>query len=159
MRGAVAGAVAAAVCAAAEPLGQRVLGTSYSDVRLLGALLTRGPWRRAGVIVHLANGAAFGAAFGRIGGHGWKQGLLAAEIENVLLWPAMAVVDRINPDRRSGEWRPLLSNARVFAYEAMMHGLFGVVLGLLNKRPAPDESIRRRRWRRPGEPTRPSEGV
>lgn len=101
--GAVAGAGAAAVWAAAEPLGQRVLGTSYSDVRLLEALLTRGPWRPAGVIVHLANGAAFGAAFGRIGGHGWKQGLLAAEVENVLLWPAMAVVDRIHPDRRSGE--------------------------------------------------------
>ncbi|HTG41583.1 MAG TPA: hypothetical protein VK697_08205 [Methylomirabilota bacterium] len=133
VRGAVAGAVAAAVWVAAEPIGQRVFRTSYSDVRLLGALLTSsGPWRRVGIVVHLANGALFGAIFGRMGGGGWRQGLISAELENLVLWPTMAVVDRIHSDRRSGSWQPLVSSARVFAYEVTMHALFGVVLGLLH---------------------------
>jgi hypothetical protein len=134
MQGALAGVIAAAVWAAAEPLGQRVARTPYSDIRLLGALLTprRSAWRPVGVLAHLANGAAFGAAFERLGGHGWRQGLIAAEAENVMFWPAMAVIDRIHPDRRSGAWGPLVSSGRVFGYEAAMHGLFGVVLGLLH---------------------------
>jgi hypothetical protein len=133
VRGAVAGAVAAAVWAAAEPIGQRVFRTPYSDVRLLGALLTaRGPWRRVGIVAHLANGAFFGATFGRMAGGGWRQGLVAAELENLVLWPTMALADRIHSDRRSGSWPPLVSSPRVFAYEATMHALFGVVLGLLH---------------------------
>jgi hypothetical protein len=133
VRGAAAGAVAAAVWVAAEPIGQRVFRTPYSDVRLLGALLTaRGPWRRVGIVVHLANGALIGAIFGRMGGRGWRRGLIAAELENLVLWPTMAVVDRIHPDRRSGSWPPLVSSPGVFAYEATMHALFGVVLGLLH---------------------------
>jgi hypothetical protein len=133
VRGAITGAIAAAVWVAAEPLGQRIFRTPYSDVRLLGALVpARAPWRRVGIAVHLANGALFGAIFGRMGGGGWRQGVLAAELENIVLWPAMALVDRIHPDRRSGSWPPLVSNPRVFAYEATMHALFGVVLGLLH---------------------------
>jgi hypothetical protein len=133
VREAAAGAVAAAVWVAAEPIGQRVFRTSYSDVRLLGALLTaRGPWRRLGIVVHLANGAFFGAAFGRLGGGGWRQGLIAAELENLVLWPTMTLADRIHPDRRDGSWPPLLSSPRVFAYEVTMHALFGAVLGLLH---------------------------
>lgn len=139
VRGALAGAVAAGVWAATERWAQRVLRTSYSDVRMLGALLTSGPWRSAGAAAHLANGAVFGAAFARLGGHGWRRGLVAAEVENLLLWPALAVVDRIHPDRRSGAWPPLVSSARVFAYEAAMHALFGVVLGLLVNRPLAEE--------------------
>jgi hypothetical protein len=131
--GAVAGAVAAAVWVAAEPLGQRVFRTPYSDVRLLGALLTaRGHWRWVGTVVHLANGALFGAIFGRMGRSGWRQGFLAAELENLVLWPTMALFDRIHPDRRSGSWPPLVSSPRVFVYEVTMHALFGVALGLLH---------------------------
>ena len=43
----------------------------------------------------------------------------------------MAIVDRLHPDRRSDAWPPLLTNARVFGYEATVHALFGVVLGAL----------------------------
>jgi hypothetical protein len=43
----------------------------------------------------------------------------------------MAVVDRVHTDRRRGEWPPLLTNGRVFAYEAAVHALFGAVLGSL----------------------------
>jgi hypothetical protein len=99
---------------------------------MLGGLLTRGPrWRALGLGAHVLNGAIFGAAFACAGGRGWRQGLAAAQAENVLLWPAMAVVDRRHPDRRGGSWPPLLTSPRVFAYEAAVHALFGVVLGAL----------------------------
>jgi hypothetical protein len=127
--------VAAAAWAAAEPAVARVVRPppGYSDVRLLGAVLTGDgdPWRSAGLGAHLVNGAVFGAVFAALGGRGWKQGLAAAQVENVALWPGMAAVERIHPDRRTGVWPPLATNPRVFAYEAAVHALFGVVLGLL----------------------------
>jgi hypothetical protein len=135
LRGALAGIAAAAVWAAAEPATARAFRTpaGYSDLRLLGALLTRDGerWHSAGLAAHVANGAVFGALFTAAGGRGWKQGLAAAQVENLALWPGMAVIDRLHPDRRSGAWPPLLTNGRVFAYEAAVHALFGVVLGTL----------------------------
>ena len=131
-RGVVAGIAAAAAWAAAEPLVGRLLATPYRDLRLLGAAVTSGPlWRPAGLAFHLVNGAAFGFAFERLGGRGWKQGALAAHAENLVLWPGMALVDRIHPDRKSGTWPPLLRNGRVFAYEVAVHALFGTILGAL----------------------------
>jgi hypothetical protein len=129
----VAGIAAAAVWAAAEPMLCRAFGIPwYSDRRLLGGLLRVGP---AGALAgHLANGAVFGLVFERAGGNGPLQGALAAQAENLSLWPAMAVVDRVHADRRRGVWPPLLRNRRVFAYEAAAHALFGAVLGgLLRK--------------------------
>jgi hypothetical protein len=129
LRGALAGAIAAAAWAAAEPALGRRFRTPYSDLRLLGGLTGRGPAAALGI--HLGNGALFGAAFEWLGGRGVTRGVIAAQAENVALWPLMAVVDRIHPDRRSGAWPPLVSNGRVFAYEATVHALFGAVLGLL----------------------------
>lgn len=125
---------AAAAWAAAEPLAAKTFRppAGYSDVRMLGGLLTQSSrWRAAGLPAHLVNGALFGVVFARAGGRGWRQGLAVAQAENLALWPAMAVVDRFHPDRRSGTWPPLLTNARVFAYEVAVHALFGVVLGAL----------------------------
>jgi hypothetical protein len=135
MSGAKAGVIAAAVWAAAEPALGRLLRTPYSDVRLLGRPVTAGRWwPAAGAAVHLANGAAFGAGFVRLGRRGVRQGVLAAEAENLLLWPAMLVVDRIHPDRHNGSWPRLLTNRRVIAYEVLTHALFGAVLGTLVSR-------------------------
>jgi hypothetical protein len=131
-RGALAGMAAAAAWAAAEPALRRLFRTPYSDVRLLGGAVTQGRlWWPVGFAVHLGNGAAFGAAFERLGGRGWRQGLLAAQVESVGLWPGMALVDRLHPDRKSGAWPPLFANRRVFAYEVATHAVFGVVLGSL----------------------------
>jgi hypothetical protein len=131
LRAALAGATAAAAWAAAEPALGRIFGTPYSDVRLLGAPLSRRRWRLAGTAIHLANGAAAGVAFHRSGLRGWKAGVAAAQLESAALWPGMAVVDRLHPDRRSGAWPPLLLNRRVFAQEVAAHALFGVILGAL----------------------------
>lgn len=128
---------AAAAWAAVEPAAARIVSppAGYSDVRLLGGLFTRDGegWRAVGLGAHLANGALFGAVFARAGGRGWKQGLAAAQAENLVLWPGMALADRIHPDRRSGAWPPLATNGRVFAYEATVHAVFGVVLGVLSR--------------------------
>jgi hypothetical protein len=126
---ALAGGAAAAVWAAAEPLAQRIFGTTYSDVRLLGAPCSRRRWRAAGLAIHLANGAAAGVAFDRLGLRGWRQGVVAFEVETIATWPLMLLVDRYHPDRRSGAWPPLLWNRRVFAQEAAVHALFGALLG------------------------------
>ena len=136
LRGILAGIAGAATWAAAEPLLGRALGTPYSDARLLGGLVADGPhWRPAGVGVHLVNGGVFGAVFARLGGHGIVRGIAAAQVENLALWPGMAVVDRVHPDRRRGAWPPLLRNGRVFAYEMATHALFGAVLGALVREP------------------------
>jgi hypothetical protein len=135
MKGAAAGALAAAAWAASEPVLQRVFRTPYSDVRLLGRFVTRGrAWPAAGLAVHVANGAAFGAAFERAGLRGVKAGVLAAQAENAALWPAMALVDRIHPDRRDGTWPLLARSPRVAVYELLAHALFGAVLGALVRR-------------------------
>jgi hypothetical protein len=135
VRGAAAGAIAAAAWAAGEPVLQRLVRTPYSDVRLLGRLVTRGRgWPAAGVALHVANGAVFGAAFERAGLRGVKAGVLAAEAENAALWPALALVDRFHPDRRDGTWPPLARSPRVAAYELLAHALFGAVLGALVRR-------------------------
>jgi hypothetical protein len=135
-RGAAAGAAGAALWGAIEPLLKRVFGTSYSDVRLLGATVTRGrAWPLVGLGIHVANGALFGLLWARLGGGGWKRGVVAAQLENLALWgPGMALVDRYHPDRRSGVMPPLLWNARVFSQEVVTHAIFGAVLGLLSDR-------------------------
>jgi hypothetical protein len=136
MSGAKAGAVAAAGWGLAEPLLGRAFGThSYSDVRLLGRTVTRRrAWPVVGLAWHVANGAAFGAAFERLGLRGAKQGVAAAELENLTLWPGMLIVDRVHPDRRDGTWPRLFSNRRVALYEVTAHALFGAALGLLSSR-------------------------
>jgi hypothetical protein len=131
-RGAVAGAAAALAWIAVEPVLARVFGTPYADSKLAGALITRGrfePVARIGA--HGGAGALFGCAWAALGGRGAANGLLSAELENALLWPAMAIVDRVHPYVRDGTWPPLLRNRRAFCAAAAGHGFFGAVLGAL----------------------------
>jgi hypothetical protein len=131
-RGAAAGAFAAAVWTAAEPVLKRAFGTPYADSELLSAFVTRGrlePLVR--VVSHSAVGAGFGYAFAAAGGRGVRQGVAAALVENALFWPALTVFDRIHPRRRDGTWPKLATNPRVFAQSSAGHALFGAVLGAL----------------------------
>jgi hypothetical protein len=135
VRGAAAGAIAAASWGASEPILSRLFRTSYSDVRLLGRLVTRNrAWPVAGIALHVANGAAFGTAFELAGLRGVKAGIAAAQAENLALWPVMAVVDRVHPDRRDGSRPPLVGNRRIALYEVTVHALFGAILGALVRR-------------------------
>jgi hypothetical protein len=137
MRGAVAGAVAAAAWIAAEPLLQPAFRTDgYSVVRLLGRPVSRRHWRPAGIALHLANGAVAGIAFRRSGLRGWKAALVAFQLEGLATWPGMALADRVHPDRDEPDWPSLFRNPRVYAHEAAGHAVFGLVLAGLLRRAA-----------------------
>lgn len=131
LRGAVTGAVAAAVWQASDPLFKRAFKTPYSDAELLGPFLTRGRYEwLANLATHSAAGAGFGDLFERLGGRGVRSGVAVALAENTLLWPALGIFDRIHPKRRDGTWPPLARNPRVFAQATAGHIFFGVLLGV-----------------------------
>jgi hypothetical protein len=135
--GAVAGAVASAVWAAQQPLDKRVFGSDYDDVELLGkALPLNSGWRVAGLALHIANGAAFGATYALVRplfpGPPVAAGVTAALAEHAGFWPLAGLVDRHHPAR--SELTPLAGNRRAFAQAAWRHLLFGLVLGELERR-------------------------
>jgi hypothetical protein len=140
LRGAVAGAAAAALWSLQQPLDVRVFGVRYSDTELLGTAVTRGPaWRPIGFLLHLANGAAFGAAYGlvapRVPGPGAAKGLAAGMAEHLATWPLTGPLLRVHPARR--RLPQLWGNHAAFAQAAWRHALFGAALGELNRRLAP----------------------
>jgi hypothetical protein len=129
---ALAGATAAAVWIAAEPITRRLAGGTHRELRLISGLLAGTRSGNAlGLAVHLANGAAFGVAFNRLGGRGVRQAVGAAQVENAILWPGMAIADRVHPDVRSGRWPRLVSDRGTILQEIGGHLVFGVVLGVL----------------------------
>lgn len=130
-RGAVAGAAAAALWKASDPVFDRIFGTPYSDARLVSAFVSRGPLQPVvGTALHAAAGAAFGWTFAHFGGRGVRQAVIAALAENAALWPTMLLFDRIHPSRRDGSWPPLFANGRVLATATAGHAYFGMLLGL-----------------------------
>lgn len=129
---ALAGAAAAAAWIAAEPITRALTAGTHRELRLIsGTLAGKRGGDALGWAVHLANGAAFGIAFRRLGGHGVRRAVVAAQVENAILWPGMAVVDRVHPDVRSGLWPRLFSDRGTIRQEIGSHVVFGVVLGLL----------------------------
>jgi hypothetical protein len=137
LNGALAGATAAAAWAAQQPLDKRVFGSRYDDVELLGKLVTRGPaWPAAGLGLHMANGAMFGAAYALarplVPGPPVVAGVAAAMVEHLGFWPLGVLIDRHHPARR--ELEPLGGNRRAFAQAAWRHLVFGVALAELERR-------------------------
>jgi hypothetical protein len=126
--GALAGAVAAGVWAAQQPLDKRLFGSDYDDVELLGKLVARDSgWQAAGLAIHLANGAAFGAVYTLlrplIPGPAQTAGPAAGIAEHLATWPLIGLVDK-----------SLAGSRRVFLQSAWRHLLFGLVLGELERR-------------------------
>jgi hypothetical protein len=141
-RGALAGAVAAGAWAAQQPLDKRVFAFDYDDVELLGKTVTRGPaWYPAGLALHLANGALFGAVYANVARlapiPAWSRGPLAALAQNSAFWPLGRLSDRLHPAR--DELPRLTGSGRAFGQAAWRHLLFGVVLGELERRLNPPE--------------------
>jgi hypothetical protein len=135
-RALAAGATAATVWAVAEPLDRKLLRCDYSDVALLGKLVTRGPrWRAVGLAIHAANGATFGLVYDelrvrlRVDDRRLAVGLALAE--HLTLYPLCWLVDRYHPARGQEGIPPLLTNGRAFAQATLRHALFGAVLGRL----------------------------
>jgi hypothetical protein len=137
IRGAFAGAVAAGVWAAQQPLDKPVFGVDYDDTELLGKAITRGPaWPVVGMALHLGNGAAFGAAYAvvapRLPLPSWSRGPIAALTEHFATWPLTIAVDRVHPAR--ADMPALSASWRAFAQGTWRHLLFGIVLGELERR-------------------------
>jgi hypothetical protein len=144
LHGALAGAIAAGVWAAQQPLDKRVFGSDYDDTALLGKLVTSGPsWPVAGTAIHVANGAVFGAVYSLsrpfIPGPRLTAGVTAALAENFATWPLGTLVDRHHPAR--GELETLGGNARALAQATWRHFLFGAVLGELERRLNPEDEF------------------
>ena len=136
-RGAFAGAVAAGVWAAQQPLDKRLFGVDYDDAELLGKTVTRGPaWPVVGLAMHAVNGAVFGAIYANVAPRiplpSWARGPAAGLAEHVATWPGMAVADRIHPARK--DLPPLALNPRAFGQSVWRHLLFGTVLGEIERR-------------------------
>jgi len=126
-RAAAAGAVAALAWALAEPIDRRLLRHDYSDVAMLGKLVTRSrAWPFAGLVLHAANGALFGLAY-RVARPRGVGAVQLALLENTVLFPLGLLVDRRHPARGERGLAPLVS-ARGFAQETVRHVLFGAVL-------------------------------
>jgi len=136
-RGALAGALAAGLWAAQQPLDKRVFGIDYDDAELLGKTVTSGPaWPAVGTAIHLVNGALFGALYAtvapRIPLPSWARGPAAGMAEHAATWPLMGLVDNFHPARR--DMPKLALNPRAFAQAAWRHLLFGTVMGELERR-------------------------
>lgn len=145
-RGALAGAVAAGVWAAQQPLDMKVFGVPYDDTELLGKSVTRGRfWRPVGMAMHLVNGAVFGAVYAaaapRVPLPSWARGPAAAMAEHVATWPLTSLVSTVHPAGR--DFPPIFANPRAIAQATWRHLLFGVVLGELERRfnAPPDREI------------------
>jgi hypothetical protein len=129
LRGALAGSVGAAVWLAQQPLDRRVFGCDHDDAELLGRLVAGGRPEAAavGTVLHLQNGALFGAAYATLAPElrvpPVLRGPLAGLVEHLATWPALAFVDP-----------RLFRSRRGFAQSAWRHALFGLVVGELERR-------------------------
>jgi hypothetical protein len=144
LRGALAGAAAAGVWAAQQPVDKRLFGSGYDDVALLGKAVTRGrAWYPAGLALHLQNGAIFGAVYANVAplvpAPPVVRGLAAGLAEHFALWPLGRLTDRFHPARE--ELPTLTRNARAMLQATWRHALFGVVLGELERRLNADREI------------------
>ena len=128
-----AGAAAALVWGAFEPLDRRLFRHDYSDVAVLGKAVTQGPgWRPLGFAMHALNGAIFGLVYHeiarRVSRDPRRLALELALLEHLALFPLGRVVDRYHPAKgEPGVVR--LFSLPAFGQATVRHALFGKLLG------------------------------
>jgi hypothetical protein len=121
-----------------EPVDKRLFRSDYSDIKLLGSLVTRSRLvRPAGFAIHMLNGVVFGLVFDRVrkrvSTDKRSLALGMAMAEHVGLYPLSYFVDRFHPARGTEGIPPLLTNGRAFAQATARHAVFGVLLGRLSR--------------------------
>jgi len=137
LRGAVCGALAAAVWALEQPLDKALLKSDYDDLAILGKVVTQGEaWHPLGLAMHMANGALFGAVYSHVAPllplPPYARGPAVAMTEHVAFWPLGRLSDRLHPARK--QLPALTGNRRAFAQATIRHLVFGLVLGELERR-------------------------
>jgi hypothetical protein len=147
LRGALAGAIAAGVWGAQQPLDKRVFGVDYDDAELLGSALTRTRGTVAtlalGHALHVANGALFGALYAAVAppvGRGPVRGAVAGLTEHAATWPLTRFLGTVHPV--GGTFPTLWGDRAALAQATWRHLLFGTVLGTIEERlnPPPGEA-------------------
>jgi hypothetical protein len=138
LKAVVAGATAALVWGAVEPLDQRLFRHDYSDVAVLGKAFTRGPgWRPLGFAIHALNGAIFGLVYYEIARRTSRDrrrlALELALLEHLTLFPTGQLVDRYHPARGEPGVERLFS-LPAFGQATIRHAMFGKLLGALANR-------------------------
>lgn len=123
--------------AAEQPLDKLLFACEYDDVELLGrAVISGDGWYPAGLAVHIANGALFGAVYANVAPvvplPTFLRGPTIALSEHLALWPLTLVSDRHHPARK--QLPELAGNRRAFAQATIRHALFGLVLGEIERR-------------------------
>jgi hypothetical protein len=135
---ALAGSVAAAAWGLLEPVDKRLFRSDYSDITLLGSLVTRGRLvQPSGFAIHVLNGAVFGLVFDqvqkRVSIDKRSLALGMAMAEHVVVYPLSYFVDHFHPARGEEGIPPLFTSGRAFAQATLRHALFGAVLGRLSR--------------------------
>lgn len=129
LRGALAGTAGAALWLAQQPLDRRAFGYDHDDAELLGRLVARGRPEAAavGALLHLQNGALFGAIYANVAPSlpipPVLRGPLAGLLEHLATWPTLALLEPA-----------LFRSGRGFAQATWRHLLFGLVVGELERR-------------------------
>jgi hypothetical protein len=100
-RGALAGAVAATVWTAEQPLDKRVFGVDYDDADLLGTWVAAGRAEKAvGLALHTLNGALFGALYANVAPRvplpSWARGPAAGLAECLATWPLTEAIPHVH---------------------------------------------------------------
>jgi hypothetical protein len=126
--------LAAAVWLVQQPLDKRVFAWPHDDAELLGRLT--GVGRGLGAVMHVGNGALFGAVYSGVAPAipvaAPLRGPVAGLGEHLATWPLTLVAA---PD--------MSRSPRAFAQATWRHLLFGVVLGEVERRlnPPPLEPV------------------
>jgi len=145
-RGAVAGAIGAVGFMFAMAIDLAVTRQKTNDLRLLSGMVPGGRhlWPFIGSISHVTNGVALGALFSRVH-HGlpgptWVRGLIFAQVENLLLWPIIIVLDHIHPGIKRGDLEKY-NRPGPFFIEVLRHAVFGAVMGAAYEFLTPDNRL------------------
>ncbi len=118
-------------------LDELLLREKTDDVVLLGGLVSRHPVRAraCGFVFHFANSFLAVLAYAalarpRLPGPGWARGLAAFDVENVLIWPGVVLLERAHPWVRDGRL-PRYNRGAPWLQSVLRHAAFGVVVGRL----------------------------
>jgi hypothetical protein len=137
LKGALSGAAAAAVWALQQPLDKLLFRSRYDDVEILGRWVHNDSgWYPLGFVLHVQNGALFGAVYANLAPSmpipPALRGPALALAENFAFWPLGALSDRLHPAR--GNLPSLSGNRRALAQATWRHLLFGILLGEIERR-------------------------
>lgn len=133
-RGALAGIIGAVVMLFAMAFDIAITGRKTNELRLLAGMVPGGrkAWPIVGTAMHLVNGGALGALFGRthhgLPGSIWLRGIVFGLVENMVLWPVVIVLDHINPAVKRGDVEPF-NRPVPFLQELFRHAVYGAALG------------------------------